>query len=89
MMGNRFCACISRADAMRTMVSSCGLDFPFSMTERLGTSMLMREARSAWVMRSALRRVAMALPNALRNAASLLTRSFMQPSWVTKVILAL
>ncbi len=65
---------------MRMMVRSWGLDFPFSMTLRLGTSMLMMEARSAWVMRRALRRAAMAFPTALRYDASLLTRSFIHLS---------
>ncbi len=85
-MGNRFWIWILSAEAMRTMVSSCGLDLPFSMTERLGTSMLMMEARSAWVILSALRRAAIALPKALRNCASLSTRSFMNEISLTYVI---
>ncbi len=66
MMGKRAWVWICRAEAMRVMVRICGLDFPFSMTERLGTSMLMIEARSACVMLRALRLAAMAFPRALR-----------------------
>ncbi len=51
---------------MRTSVRICGLDFPFSITDRLGTSILMMEARSAWVILSDFLRVAMAFPSALR-----------------------
>ncbi len=71
---------------MRTSVRICGLDFPFSMTDRFGTSILIMEARSAWVILSDFLRVAMAFPKALRKAASLLTRSFMEANWWTYVI---